>query len=93
MITELLLSFILAAVEFIDSLIPPIPWPSWLSAPAEFFANGGVGGVNLAGVFVFVHPVVYDLMLLVLTLLAAERFVRRLRAMLSTATGGGGVSS
>jgi hypothetical protein len=91
-ITEALITAVLGLVGFIDSLIPPVAWPDWLDAPADFFTAGGIGGLNLSGLFVFVHPIVYDIALLMLSLLAIERIVRRIRALVSTATGGGGVS-
>lgn len=85
---------VLRIVQVIDGLIPPINWPDWVSAPFDYFSDGVAGGsISLNAAFAYIHPSVYDLLFLMLALKAAERFIRRVRALVSTATGGGGVAS
>lgn len=81
-----LLSWIASAV---DALVPDIPWPEWLSGPREWLASAFGEGATLVGLFGLVHPLVYDVALLGLFLMAVKAIVRRLRQGVSVVTGGG----
>jgi len=91
MVTEWVIKAIVAVVRAIEALVPSVSWPSWLSAPSDWMASVG-SSVNLNAVFAYIHPYTVDMVLLTFTLASVERIVRRIRAMVSTATGGGGVS-
>jgi len=92
MITEIIVRGLLAFVKGLDALIPPIDWPEWLSMPIDYFQdNFNAGAINLNALFVWIHPLSIDVMALMVAMKATERLVRRMRALASTATGGGGV--
>lgn len=93
MITEYLIRGLLLAVSAVDALIPPIAWPSFMSAPIDWMqAHLATGSASLNAVFAYVHPVTVDIAVLTVTWRALERLVMRARALLSTATGGGGAT-
>lgn len=93
MITELVLRAIVLCVDGLDALIPSVPWPSWLDLPVDYFSSHvAAGSVSLNGLFAYIHPTTIDLMVLMIGLRSTERVVRRVRALMSTATGGGGVA-
>lgn len=92
MITEWLIRGLMVVIRAVESLVPAVPWPDWLDAPADWMASVS-SSINLNAVFAYIHPVTLDITLLTLTLRSVERIVRRVRALFSTATGGGGISA
>lgn len=88
MITEAIFRAFWGLTALIDQLIPPVPWPSWFGNVVEFWEAFNVGS-SLVGLFVFIHPVTYDVIALSIVLRATLAVVNRLRQMVSVATGGG----
>jgi len=87
-ITEAIFRVFWSVAGFIDLLIPPIPWPSFLDSVADFWFSVNVG-TDLTGFFMFVHPVTYDVVALAILLRATLAIVQRLRQVVSVSTGGG----
>jgi hypothetical protein len=87
-ITEVIIYALSSLARLIDTLMPTIPWPEWLATPREWFTDMVSGG-GMTGVFGLVHPLVYDVALLALSLSAAKAVISRVRQVMSVATGGG----
>lgn len=90
MITEAIFRVFWGFLNLLDSIIPPIPWPDWLRAPADFMVSWAQSDkVNMTGIFMFVHPLQFDVLALALTLRVVGRIVHKTKEAVSIATGGG----
>lgn len=88
MITEAIFRAFWHVVNFIDFLIPPIPWPDFLF-DAYSWVSGVIVKSDVVGIFGFIHPVTYDVIALSFVLRGIKVMVNRTRQAISLATGGG----